>query len=391
MRPVWRLRRATVTTRISPTSRTPGTGGPEVGGVGAGVELLAARVVDPHRGVVGAGEVGEVGLFDDQRVGDRVDDPHLRGEGRDGALHLAVEVVAHALRGEVADDHAEEHEDRQRQPGRDRGEPPADRPVPGAKRRPAGHQAFEHVPGAAFGVQEAGLVAFLELAAQVGDEDVDRVGRRHRVIAPDLVEQALARDDEALVVHQVLEQLELAVGQLDLALAALHLAGVGVERQVADLQRGRAARRPPPQQRPDPRQQLLALERLDQVVVGAAVEPADPVLGLGSRRQHQDRHVAVGAQPPADLDPVHARQPEVEHDQVRNEARGGVERLDPVAGSPHLVALVAQRAPQDVGDLLVVLDDQHPPADQVAPVRIRKHRNDVSPATAPPRMLLVRI
>ena len=49
---------------------------------------------------------------------------------RHGALHLAVEVVAHSLRGEVADDHAEEHQDRQRQPGRDRGQPPADGPVP---------------------------------------------------------------------------------------------------------------------------------------------------------------------------------------------------------------------------------------------------------------------
>src|SRR3954464_14006587 len=73
---------------------------------------------------------------------------------------------------------------------------------------------LEDVAGAAFGVQEASLAGGLELAAQMGDEDVDGVGRRGRVVAPNIVEQALTRDDEALVAHQVLEQLELAVGQL---------------------------------------------------------------------------------------------------------------------------------------------------------------------------------
>src|SRR5690348_2595805 len=91
---------------------------------------------------------------------------------------------------------------------------------------------LENVAGAPFGVEETRLAARLELAAQIGDEDVDRVRRRGRVVAPDLVEEALARDDQALVVHEEFEQLELPVGQLDLALAALDLAGVGIEREV---------------------------------------------------------------------------------------------------------------------------------------------------------------
>ena len=117
------------------------------------------------------------------------------------------------------------------------------------------------------------------------------------------------------------------------------------------------------QQRPDPRQQLLALEGLDQVVVGAAVEAADPVLGLGSGGQHQDRHVAVGAQAAADLDPVEPGQAEVEDDEVGDEAGGDVERLDPVGRGADLVALVAERAAQDVGDVGVVLDDEDAAAD----------------------------
>src|SRR4051812_5985552 len=118
---------------------------------------------------------------------------------------------------------------------------------------------LDHVAGAPFGVQEPRLAARLELAAQVGDEDVDRVGRRGRVVAPDLVEEPLAGDDEPVVSHQELEQLELAVGELDLALAPHDLAGVGIEREIADLEGGGSARRPPAQQSPDPGEQLAAL------------------------------------------------------------------------------------------------------------------------------------
>src|SRR3954452_18384652 len=94
----------------------------------------------------------------------------------------------------------------------------------------------EHVSRAADGVQHARLAPGLELAAQVGDEDLDRVRRRERVVAPDLLEQALARDDDPLVAHEELEQLELALGQVDPALVARDLVGVGVELEVGDHQ-----------------------------------------------------------------------------------------------------------------------------------------------------------
>src|SRR6478672_8081190 len=88
----------------------------------------------------------------------------------------------------------------------------------------------QDVPRAADRVQEPGLATCLELAAEVRDEDLDGVRGGERVVAPDLLEEALARHDDPLVAHQVLEQLELALGQFDDALGPRHLVGVGIQR-----------------------------------------------------------------------------------------------------------------------------------------------------------------
>ena len=148
--------------------------------------------------------------------------------------------------------------------------------------------------------------------------------------------------------------------------------------------------RPAAQQGADPRQQLLALEGLDQVVVGAGVEAGDAVLGLGPRGQHQDRHVALLAQAAADLDPVEPGQAEVEHDQVGDESDRHVERLDAVGGGADLVALVAQGTAQDVGDVGVVLD--HEDAAALLDLWIgAEHEADVKPVAPRFAVLLRRI
>src|SRR5438128_6696218 len=153
-------------------------------------------------------------------------------------------------------------------------------------------------------VQQARLAVSLELAAQIGDEHLDRVGRGERVVSPHLVEQALTRDHDALVAHQVLEQLELTLRELDRALAARDLVRVDVERQVAHPQRRRAARRAPAQQGAHAREQLLALEGLDQIVIRSRVEALDAGLERVARRQYQDRHVVVRTQRARDLQTV---------------------------------------------------------------------------------------
>ena len=144
------------------------------------------------------------------------------------------------------------------------------------------------------------------------------------------------------------------------AVAAHDLVRVRVQRQVGDDERRAAARRAAAQERAQPGEQLLALERLDEVVVGAGVEALDARLDRVARGEHEDRHVVGGAQAPRDLDAVELRQPEVEDHEVGVVGRGLVERGLAVAGDAHVVAVQPQRALEDLGDLVVVLDDEHP-------------------------------
>src|SRR6478752_1467282 len=216
----------------------------------------------------------------------------------------------------------------------------------------------QDVPRAADRVQEPGLATRLELAAEVRHEDLDRVRGGERVVAPDLFEEALARHDDPLVAHQVLEQLELALRQLDHAIATRDLVRVRVQREVGDDQRGGAARRAAPQQGAQPGQQLLALEGLDEVVVGARVEPLHAGLDRVARSQHQDRDVVGAADLLGDLDPVDLRQPEAEDDHVGDVFGVHGERLLAVQRDPDLVALQAQRALEHLRDLVVVLHDK---------------------------------
>src|SRR3954453_4822279 len=232
---------------------------------------------------------------------------------------------------------------------------------PPASRQRIGSRLYaEDVACAADRMKEPWLATGFELSAEVRDEHLDGVRDREGVVAPALVQQPLPRDDQPLVAHQVLEQLELALGEVDGTVPARDLVRVRVEDQVGHAQRRHAARWPAPQQRAHAREQLLPLERLDKVVVGAHVEPLDARVQRVARGEHEDRRVVlVAPQLPRDLDAIHAREPEVEHDQVGEERLRVVQRLRAVARQLDVVALHAQRALEDLGELLGVLDDEH--------------------------------
>ena len=154
---------------------------------------------------------------------------------------------------------------------------------------------------------------------------------------------------------------------------ARHLARRRVEPEVADREHrgplGVAAAR----ERAQPRQQLRERERLDEVVVGAAVEPGDAVVDGVARRQHQHRRPhAGGAQPAADLEAVHVRQHHVEHDRVVVVRLGHPERVLAAARDVGGEPLADETAADQARHPQLVLDDQHPHAARSSPTRMNR-------------------
>ena len=122
------------------------------------------------------------------------------------------------------------------------------------------------------------------------------------------------------------QQVELLAGQVDLVAVDGDPAGAEVDlhRHRPDGRSGAvAAALGAAGHGPDAGDQLPEAERLDEVVVGAELEAEDPVDLVAPGRDHDDRHVGVGAQAAAHLVAVDVGQPEVEQHHVGRARRRG--------------------------------------------------------------------
>ncbi len=215
--------------------------------------------------------------------------------------------------------------------------------------KPTPRTVFEH----------ARLAAGFELAAQVADEDVGDVRPGVERVAPDLLVQARAVEHLAGMAEEEMQQIELAPGEAEVAVAAPGRVRARVQRDVADRRHRLRRRWPPAQQRVQARGHLFEGERLDDVVVGARLEPADAVLDLVARGQDADGHVvAAVAQLAQDLEAVEVGHPEVEQDHRGSDGLRRGERGAP-AGRPHdAEALELEPGSDGAPDRGVVVDEQ---------------------------------
>src|SRR5581483_1881265 len=201
-----------------------------------------------------------------------------------------------------------------------------------------------------------------ELLAQPSYADVDDVRSRVEAVAPDLREQPLAADDLPRVRDEVVEQPELAVGQVDDTVADLRLTAhqVELERPRADPGAVRGAGRAA-QVHADARHELVERERLREVVVGPEVEAPQLRGQLGTCREDEHREVGprlayLGQQAQA----VDARQQQVEDDELVRSAERELEPCRPVLGGVDHEPLGLEPQPEEIQDPRLVLDDENP-------------------------------
>ncbi len=164
-----------------------------------------------------------------------------------------------------------------------------------------------------------------ELAAQGLDVGVDRAGPEPVAVAPDVGQELLPGEDDAGLVAEEGQDVELGRGEVDGLAVEGRPAGGRLEGHPAQPQGapggvgggGRVGRAPDPaEDGVDPGHQLPGAERLGEVVVGADGQ-ADEEVGLRvPGGQHEDGHRPVLLDPPADLEPVEAGQHEVEDHEV---------------------------------------------------------------------------
>ena len=188
-------------------------------------------------------------------------------------------------------------------------------------------------------------------------------------MSPDVLDQLVGRQHLARMLDEREEQPELERGEADGQATAHHEPLAVVDREssvvvVLDVRRLRGA----PQECLDPRQQLLAAEGLDDVVVCPGPKAAHLVDLAAARREQDHRDVAQVAEALERLEAVELRHREVQDDEIgwirveRPQRRAAVHRRhDAVAGA-------AQQLLEQKADVVVVVNDEHPPQ------RRRHHR-----------------
>lgn len=112
-------------------------------------------------------------------------------------------------------------------------------------------------------------------------------------------------------------------------------------------------------ERAESQHHLLQAEGLADVVIAAVLQSRDPILdaGPGAEKQHR-QSAGLFPQRTHHLEPVHIRQLDVEHHDVRGCLPGGPEGRCAVARRGHLPSFVPQRDGHQLADERLAVDDQ---------------------------------
>src|SRR3990172_4574198 len=230
------------------------------------------------------------------------------------------------------------------------------------RRTPLNKIRLQTIANSPNGLDLVWLARSLELGPQVGKINVDQKRAHVRLIGPDKIKDMLPGKDLFVVAHETLEQLPFGRGQVKRSFSAPGGMSAQVHDEVAVSQLPDIAPQlgEPTSEGAHTCQQFFESERLDHVVVGAAVEPGDSVFNLATSRQEQGGGREAGAaDSPADGRPVAAGKHPVGDHHIVCPAQP---QLQPGVSGVSLVdpeALIIEHTRDQAGQFLVIFDEQY--------------------------------
>src|SRR5262245_12038705 len=132
--------------------------------------------------------------------------------------------------------------------------------------------------------------SLFDLLTQLGDVHVDRSGEREAAVAPDRIEQLVARDYFASMFDEIFQDVEFSRRDFDRRPGLRHFELFEIDRDHAEMELfGRfALAMSAAQERLDPGHQFHEAERLGHIIIGADLQPDHFVDLLAAGGEHDD-------------------------------------------------------------------------------------------------------
>ena len=176
-----------------------------------------------------------------------------------------------------------------------------------------------------------------------------------------MFDQFGAANHLALVVEEVGQQLVFLRGQFHRFAIQRNPARTRIQPHRSSGQFGRGITRGPADERAQPGNKFLGLERLGQIIIGARIKPCHLVGPAIARGQHQHRKGAAFLAPHAQhRQPINLRQAKVEHHRVIFLGRTQKMAVLAIGGQVNGIAGLFQRGLELTPQRRLVFDDQYP-------------------------------
>src|ERR1035437_7893254 len=199
-----------------------------------------------------------------------------------------------------------------------------------------------------------------ELLAQLANKDVDDLDHRLVHATIELDEEHFLGQRRALAQREELEDLVLLAGEMHTRAIDLDRLGVEVDDEIAGLDDGLGVALGAAHDGVDACHQLVLVEWLGHVVIGAEAETFDLVLDAGEAGEDQNRRLHLGdAQAPQHFEARHIRQVQIEQDDVVIVQLAEIDPLFTEVGGVEVEALGFEHQLDGMSGRAVILNQQY--------------------------------